>query len=119
MSNGDQDYLSRFELTKSHVDALVTVATAVLVLSITFIKDATVSTPGHKDLLKWSWVLFTSSIASGIAHSYVLILLVNASECRSKLTCKHRNILFALNILLHLSFFAAAGLFLLFALITV
>lgn len=119
MSNGEQESLSRFELTKSHVDALVSVATAVLVLSITFINNAGLSAPGHRGLLKCSWILFTTSIASGIAYSYVLLLLLNAKKCRSKDNCLHRNILFVLNLTLHISFFAASALFLVFALITV
>lgn len=116
MSDG-QEFLSKSELTRSHVDALVTVATAVLVLSVTFLQNANISSPNHKNLLRWSWVLFTVSIIAGIIHSYVLILLVNEKSCWTTNSCFHRKILFLFNLLLHISFFAAAALFLIFAII--
>jgi hypothetical protein len=120
MSNGNnQETISRFELTKSHVDALVTVATAVLVLSITFINGVGVTPSSYKYLLKGSWILFTTSIASGISYGFVLLLLLNATNCLPEPDCGHRKILFILQLLLHISFFTAAALFLVFALITV
>ena len=117
--NDSEKFIAQAELVKGHVDALVTVATAVLVLSITFLKDCNIGVAAHKYYLKLSWVLFTLSILSGIICSYTLLLLVREETCWANTTCKHRTVIFWSIIFLHLLFFAAVAVFLFFALINI
>jgi hypothetical protein len=115
-SVNDASFLSKSQLAKSHVDSLVTLGTAVLVLSISLLKDLTKDDAAGRGLIKWSWGLFALSIVSGIAYSFVLVLLVNSRTCWSNEKCPHRTILQFLNVPLHLCFFAGVTLFFLFGL---
>lgn len=115
MSSNPQ-FVSLLALFKGHVDALVTVSTGALVLSVTFLKDAASRSPNNLRFLRWSWGLFTLSIVAGVLYSYVLTHLASSSECWQKDKCTHRKVLIASSMVLHLSFFAAVLLFLIFAL---
>jgi hypothetical protein len=115
--DADEKFLSRSDLVKGHVDALLTVATAVLVLSITILKEANITDPKSRSLLEYSWVLFTASIVAGILHNYTLMHLVKRDRCwPDEADCWHRTILTLFMAGLHLSFLVAVGLFLIFAL---
>lgn len=115
MSSNPQ-FVSILELFKGHVDALVTVSTGALVLSVTFLKDTASRIPSNLRFLRWSWALFTVSIVAGVLYSYALTHLASSNECWQKDKCTHRDILMASSVILHLSFFVAVLLFLIFAL---
>jgi hypothetical protein len=100
---------------KSHVDALVTVASGVLVLSITLSQGNT-SKPLDMGLLKITWVILAVSILFGVIYSYTLTHLASRKECWPKNTCGHRSLLQWCGILQHLSFISAMALFLIIAL---
>jgi hypothetical protein len=112
----DEKFLARSTLVKGHVDALVTVATAVLVLSVTVLKEVRITNPDAQRLLNYSWVLFTGAIVAGVVHNYVLMHLVKRDQCWSNNNCWHRTFLTIFIVCLHLTFLAAATIFLIFAL---
>lgn len=111
----EEKFLTRSDLLKGHIDSLVTVATAVLVLSITLLKEAGQKNPEHLWSLRGSWIALAGSILSGIIHNTVLMHLIEYPDCWSVEWCKHKKIMVPAMVAVHLLFVAAIFLFLYFA----
>jgi hypothetical protein len=59
--------LKAFDFVKDWAIQLITLASAILVLSATFYKDISSGAPVHRWLLEWSWFLLFLSILAGIS----------------------------------------------------
>ena len=116
----DEKFLTKTDLVKGHIDSIVTVATAVLVLSVTLLKEAQITDSVDKSLLRASWVGFTIAIIAGIVHNFSLMRLVKRKDCWTDSTCGcHRGFNTIMVIVLHLAFISAVVFLLIFALLNV
>lgn len=70
--------LKAIEYAKSLSETIITIATGIITISITFTKDIlNDKNTGFRNYLSWSWLCYFISIVFGIGHIQVLIGIVN------------------------------------------
>jgi len=100
--------LKAFDFVKDWAIQLITLASAILVLSATFYKDIFSGAPVHRWLLEWSWFLLFLSILAGISVLGALSYELNEALEAKTLDVYRANVCWAS------TFWVAVGLFVLF-----